>query len=262
MGPWCAAPFEDGDRRPTRSIYAGSIADKQPEPPVYCLECGALVTGFYAAVWLEEWRAFCITHARAIAKKQLQTANRAIRKIQRARCPDGNPRALCESQASQQGGQRMARFWIFAFVSALAARADAADGDMAAYGQGPNYQTQTIHEHLSDSGNETEAIIKVAVPPFPGGSSGGTLADCVITYGKVQTACTPPNPITCSTSQGGLSGAPTVWTTLGDLTDPVTGVSELVLGTRPQTYVRCTNAASTDADCTDVEVVLGCAVYK
>lgn len=75
------APLQAGDRPPLRSLNAGSIALKLPEPPVYCLECGVDCTALHAVVFLTGWRPFCITHARALAQKQYRAAGRELRRL-------------------------------------------------------------------------------------------------------------------------------------------------------------------------------------
>ena len=78
------APLSNGDFREIRSIQVGSIGDKRIEPPVRCLECGAICTELHAEVFLGHgWRCFCVDHAKALAIRQLRAANRKLRALKR-----------------------------------------------------------------------------------------------------------------------------------------------------------------------------------
>jgi len=105
---------------------------------------------------------------------------------------------------------------------------------------------------ITNVGVTTEVI--APVPSQPGRS------DCFIKWINVQTNCTPPNPVTCSESHQGTTGPPAVWTSIGALTDPASGVSELPLVHPPDSYVKCVMTDLADADCTDLALGLSCAV--
>jgi len=137
---------------------------------------------------------------------------------------------------------------VLLVLSAFAPFARASDGELAKYSQGHGYVLQTICEHITDAGDETSCEIEVVDKP---------IQDCHVTYGTVQSACTPPNPITLTMSDVGCT-APAVQTAIGTLTDPASGTSNIPMTQRPMKFICASFTASTDADCTDVEVVLGC----
>lgn len=105
-----------------------------------------------------------------------------------------------------------------------------------------------ILDGISDAGNETSATIalpKNAINDY----------ECaVVAIEKAQASC-EPGTITCSESNSAVAGAPNVWAEYATLTGVVSPLIASVTRPRgPKRNLRCTLAAITDADCTDVDV--------
>lgn len=146
-------------------------------------------------------------------------------------------------------------------AATLATGAWAAPGDFcstvdsATYGVDSTRHCVLLADGISDAGNETEGKPTTAInfQPFD---------YCTFSISKAQTSC-EPGSIFIEESTAFASASPVVWSTITTLTGVVSPlVSSVTLMRRPRTWVRARLAAITDADCTDVDVVVECRTFS
>jgi len=121
--------------------------------------------------------------------------------------------------------------------------------DSAYYGVEARPFTWLLCDNINDTNNDTECK--------PAAVIGWGKSDAVIfSISKAQTNC-EPGTISIQESDISSSSSPNVWHTVCSLTGVVTPlVSECTLTRRPKRYIRASLVAISDADCTEVDVMM------